>query len=521
MKQKHKGEHGMSVRMKRETIESGSLLRAAAQQTTVEAEATLPGGLRDEVLLFYTEAQALPLGAEASGSRVTVNGRVIFRALYAQGDLTRVRSVEEMRDFSRQLALPAADTGETYTPLCEVTGVSARVFNGRLMMRAELTVAAEAEQTRPVSLVTAIEEENAQVLCDALTVQHTVGGGEAQGLVKGEFEIAAALMAEEALMGSGEARVEDILGGEDGCATVTGTVDLSVCHASCMPGRPLVYTQHSLPFEQQVTLDGEAGDMLSAAVQVTDVAAALEKEGDSQTLRVEVGLSARVQALREQQEELIGDVFSDGDSLLLPSGERMSFCTGHVNEQTAESGRVQILLPEDQPRIKTVLAGFVQPVLAGAKEQDGRLQADMMIRATLVYMTEDSGIPVSYTVEEPARMAFSGGLREDDALRLSASRVEAAAVAGDRAEIRYVMTLHGQGARYRTVFAVTDVAEEPAPQSQAVLAMYRVQGDERLWDIMKRYRLSAASLQEFNEHLADRQKAELLPAGLEIIAYRR
>ena len=112
---------------------------------------------------------------------------------------------------------------------------------------------------------------------ETVTVQHTVGEGHAQGLIKGEFDMAQALQADEALLGGGEARVEDILGGADGRATVTGVHDLTVCHASRMPGHPLVYTQHSLPFEQQVSLSGEAGEMLSASVDVTDVAAALEK----------------------------------------------------------------------------------------------------------------------------------------------------------------------------------------------------------------------------------------------------
>ena len=511
----------MDVPMKRETIRTGSLLRAAAQQAEVEAEAVLPGGLRDEVLLFYTEAQALPMSAESVGDRVTVNGRVAFRALYAQGDLTRVRSVEETRDFSRQLSAPASDTPVSYTSVCEITAVSARVFNGRILMKAEMNVSAEGENERELSAVTALEDDSAQVLCETVDMQTVVGGGDAQGLVKGEFEVSSALQAEEALLGSGEARVEDILGGADGRATVTGTVDLTVCHASRMPGHPLVVTQHSLPFEQQVTLNGEAGDMLSASVEVTDVAAALESAEDAQTLRVEVELSAHIDSLRERQAEIVTDVFSDGAERLTPAGEKVSFCAGHVNDYAAESGRLQLILPEDAPRIETVLAAFVQPVLAGAKGQGGRLQADMLLRATLIYMTEDSNIPVSYTAEEPARMAFSGELTEDDALSLRATRVEAAALAGDRAEIRYILSLHGRGARYRPAFAVTDVQREEAARERPSLSLYRTQGDERLWDVMKRYRLSARSLQAFNPQLAGKQAGETLPAGAEIIAYRR
>ena len=100
----------MDVRLRRENLVSGGQLRAQPQQVSVEADATLPGGLRDEVLLFHTQARALPLQAEAAGNRVTVSGQVIFQALYSQGDLTRVRSVEEMRDFSRALTVAAPES---------------------------------------------------------------------------------------------------------------------------------------------------------------------------------------------------------------------------------------------------------------------------------------------------------------------------------------------------------------------------------------------------------------------------
>ena len=108
----------MSVRMKKELIEGGMQLRAAPQQFAVEAEAALPGGLRDEVRLFYTEAQAEPAQAEAVGNRLTVSGRVNFRALYAQGDLTRVRCAEGSGDFSRVLTITPGEGSAAYTPHC-------------------------------------------------------------------------------------------------------------------------------------------------------------------------------------------------------------------------------------------------------------------------------------------------------------------------------------------------------------------------------------------------------------------
>ena len=65
------------------------------------------------------------------------------------------------------------------------------------------------------------------------------------------------------------------------------------------------------------------------------------------------------------------------------------------------------------------------------------------------------------------------------------------------------------------------LSEEEAPAQPASVSLYRVQGDERLWDVMKRYRLSRASLETFNEQLAGREADAPLPAGMTVIAYKR
>jgi len=510
----------MSVRFDRENIETGRALRATPQQMAVEGEILLPGGLRDEVRVLHTDAEACALQTENTGNRVTVSGRVAFHVLYAQGDLTRVRSAETLSDFSRALTVARTEATAEFQPQCEVTGVQARVFNGRLLLKAEMNVYAEATEVQEAAFITNVQEPSAQVLKREMTVQRTVGGGSAQGLVRGEFEVADALQAQEALQAQAEARVEDVIGGADGRAAVTGTIDLTACFASGINGRPLVYAQYSLPFEQPVTLSGEAGDMLSASAQVTDVAVALEGDEKGKALRAEIGLQVRIDSLKEQKTQLVTDVFATGDEELQPQSVATSVRTQVINTHAAESGRIQLLLPEGAPRIKTVLAAFAHPVLAGAKENGGRLNVDMLMRATLIYMTEDSGIPVSHTTEEPLRLSFACEGAAEDMLSLTVSHVEASMVASDRAEIRCVATLHVSGARYEAVSAVTDILSEQAGKDDRCLAMYITQPQERLWDVMKRYRLSEAAVKALNEETAEYAPEDMLPVAMRLIAYR-
>lgn len=511
----------MSVQFVKETVFSGQTLRAVPQQTTVEAEVLLPGGLRDEVRVLYTDAAVCPTVCEGAGNRVTISGRVDFKALYAQGDLTRVKVAEVSQDFSRPLNAEGPCENVRFTPNCEVTQVTTRVFNGRLLMKADVNIYAEALVSQEVSVVSALKDENAQALPKQLKIRRVVGEGSAQGLIRGEFEISEALEASEALFAQAEVRVEDIAGGADGRAAVTGNIDLSVCFASALEGRPVVVSTHSMPFEQTVTLSGEMGDLMSAAAFVTDAAAALEGDETGKVLRAEVGLQVKLEAISEKEIGLVTDVFSTQAGNIIAEDEEISFCMALLNEQAAESGRVQVMLPEGAPRIKTILAAFAKPVLAGAKEGGGRLNVDMLLRTTLLYMTEDSGIPVSFTSEDPLRLSFPCEAQAEDMLSLTASRVEASAIAGDRAEIRCVVGLCASGVRCEKVRAIKNVAREEKNESLRCLALYVTQPGERLWDVMKRYRLSEAAMKRFNEHVSAYAPESVLPLSTRLIAYKR
>lgn len=510
----------MSVQFVKDTIFGGTPVRAVPQQAAVEAEITLPGGLRDEVRILYADASVVPQQCEAAGGRATVSGKVDFHVLYAQGDLTRVKAAEVSRDFSRALTVNGYQDGAGYTPSCEINGVTARVFNGRVLLQADMNVYAEGMLPQEVQAITDVQESDAQMLHKEIRTQQVVGEGSAQELIRGEFEVSGALQATDALLSKAEARVEDIIGGADGRATVTGTIDLAVCYASATPGRPVVCSQHSFPFEQSVTLGGEMGDMLSATATVLDTAAALEGDEQGKILRAEVELSVQMQSIRENTASLVTDVFLTGNSDVQCEGETASFCTEIINEQTAESARWQMLLPEQSPRIKQVLCAFAQPVLAGAREQNGKMNVDLMMRSTLLYMTEDSGIPLSFTTEEPLRMTFSGEAQAEDQLSLTTSHVEASMIAGDRAEIRCVVTLHAGGARFEQAHTIRHL-EKIDQTAQPTLALYITQPQDHLWDVMKHYHLSEKALKQMNEQAAEYAADAPLPASMRLIAYRR
>lgn len=500
-------------------METEQVLSAKPTQVTVEAEVALPGGLREEARVYYADAMAAVNGGELSGSRVSTDGKVTFHVLYAQGDLSKISALETTADFTQALPLREENTNSAAVrlqPRAEVQHVSAKAFNGRLLLRAIVYLTAEAALPRSVAFVKDISgdvEKKTQVL----SIQRAVGEGAAQTLLREEFELSDVLQVKGTLYATGSAQVEDIMGGADGRATVTGTIQIEAYHTSDMPGRPLIYTRHSMPYEQQVNLSGALGDALAARSVVKDVAVLSQDNGEGgKIMRAEVQLYTEVTAVADEKMTVLQDVFTTGGDAIEVTSQHVIYRSGTVNEQAAESGKTVLQLPEGSPRVKTALLGFVRPVPVQCERQKDKLLVEGILETAVVYLTDDSAVPVAIEQEEPFRMAFATQAGPDDAVSLTATQVEPSAVTGDRVELKYILHLSAEGVRKSGADVIADAAAAPAPETEKGVALYFLQPGETTWDLAKRYRMAVHDIVEMNPKLQ-----ETCVPGTPVITYRR
>lgn len=511
----------MELQLIRDNMETQRRLLAKPMQITVEAEATLPGGLREEARVYYADASAQISGGETAGSRVMTDGHVTFHVLYAQGDLSHVAALETGADFSQALPLREENPPSAamrITPRAEVQHVSARAFNGRVILRAIVQLSAEALLPASVSFVRdAAQDAGMERAMQTLSVQRAVGEGEGQTLLREEFELAPALQIQETLYATAQAQVEDILGGADGRAAVTGTITLEAYHTSALPGRPLVYTRHAMPFEQAVGLSGALGDALAARSEVRDVAV-LSQDGPegSKLMRAEVQLYTQVTAVENQEITALRDVFTTQGETVETTSRPVTLRTGMISEQTAESGKAALTLPEGAPRVKTPLLSFVRPLLVNAQRQKEKLAVDGILETTLLYLTDDSPVPIAVEQEEPFHALFATQAEPDDTLRLAASQAEASAITGDRVELKYILHLLAQGVRTAEAAVIAEAVPAEAAPMENGAALYFIQPGESAWDVAKRYRVPLADLQQLNPELPEKPGA-----GTPVVVYRR
>ncbi len=511
----------MDVRIIRENMETEQVLAAKPTQTVVETEIALPGGLREEARVYYAGATVAVNGGELMGNRITADGRVTFHVLYAQGDLSHVSSLETTADFAQQMPLQTENDQSASVrlrPRAEVQHVSAKAFNGRLLLSAIVALTAEATLPRSIAFVKDLEGDgNIERVTQTLAMQRTVGEGENQTLLREEFELPEALQIKNTLFATARAQTEDIMGGADGKATVVGVVNIEAYHTSEIPGRPLMVTRHSMPFEQTVTLSGALGDALAARTGIRDVAVLSQEAGNGgRLMRAEILLAAEMSAVEDIHMTTVADAYSTGDEALDLPRQRVVYRTGTVHEQVAESGKTVMLLPDGSPRVKQSLLGFVRPIIAKADQQGGKLVVDGVMEVTLIYQTDDTAVPVAINQEEPFHVAFSTAVTPQDNLELSAYQVETSAITGDRVELKYILQLIATGVRKESADVISDVRETAAKGIPDGVTLYFVQPEETLWDIAKRYRVPVREIQKLNQQLPDHPRA-----GTPIILYKK
>lgn len=508
----------MEMRILRENVALERLVGNGRGQVAVEGEIPLPGGLREEAHVLQADAMMVITGAEALSDRVNVEGRVVFHVLYTQGDPTKIASLEAATDFSHALEVKDSAPRMIAQAAGQVEHAEAAAYNGRLSLKGILALDARVLSAAPVEMVTGIQDvKGLEGLSQTLNLQRTVGEGAAEALLRDEFELPQVLDIRETLYGAAQAMVQEVSGGE-GKATVSGTVQLEVYHASNLPSRPLVLTRHTLPFEQAVDLGGERGDLITGRAAVKDVAVLSQDGGtEGRILRAEVLLSVGASLDKKESVAVWKDAYTTSGDALSLTVKPISYRVGSSRVQTAESGKLMLMLPEGSPPARTILAGFARPILTNWEQLGGRLSTEGMLEVTLIYMTDDSDVPVAVSLEDPFRVTFACEAEQGDWLTLEAGNIDVSGITSDRVEMKYILRLTVDGCRRQSARIVTDGKAQEASAPAGGIALYFTQPGETLWDIAKRYRVSSQQLLALNPTLSD---GETEP-GTGVVVWRR
>lgn len=487
----------MELELTRETLRFERFVTRGEEQVTIEGEATLPGSMRDAVTVLSVQAQAHLNGAQAGAGEAAVRGRVCFQVLYTQGDLTRVRALETSCDFTHAMPLAGVTPTMRVAASACVQETESAAASGRVTLRALLDIHLEAFEEMERTLVTDASDaqQGGSLQIRRQSVAFCVGEqlGQGKTLVREEFDLPQKLGVGDVLSASATATAGDFSGG-NGRVGLSGVIEVRVLHRPAEAGNPLVTTTHELPFDMSIDARLPEGAQPKATAEVVDVMADSVESDGHRTLRVEADVQVTLSLCRQQETELLEDLYSLSGPVLEPVTELLDIHTFEESADVRESTRVQVTLPGDAPPIGTALAAFVQPTITAARPSGRRLDAEGVMGVTLIYLPVDSDIPYAVHTREPFVMTFPVEAGEDVAAQAYAIEASPGPSTSDRAEVRCVLGLHTIQHGVRRIRGVSDVTQREAQRQERGFVLTWPADGETRWETARRLRVAQDSL---------------------------
>lgn len=486
----------MELKLTRDTLRFERYAGRSEEQVTIEGEATLPGSMRDAVTVLSVQAQAYLTGAQAGNGEAGVRGRACFQVLYTQGDLTRVRVLETSCDFTHTLPMAGATANMRLDPEVYVQETEGMAGSGRMTLRALLLVTLDAFETAEREVVTDAQEDGTNnLLCQkqrtAVCMREMVG--EEKTLVREEFDLPGKLGVGDVLSASATAGPCELAGG-NGRIGVSGRMEVRVLHRPAEAGNALVTTVHELPFELNMDARMDEGSQMQATAEVIDVMADSIENEKSRTLRVEAQVRIRLVRCRQEEIEVVSDLYSLKGPVLEPVTEILSVHTDERHLHARESTRIQAVLPQDAPPIGTLLAAFARPTITAASPAGRRLDTEGIMQITLIYLPQDSDIPCAVHTREPFAMTFPVEAQEGVHAQAYTIETMIGPTTSDRAELRCVLGLHALWHGVKQIQAVSDVSQKPEQKMEHGFVMVWPAAGESRWETARRLRVREESL---------------------------
>ncbi len=508
----------MALDLIRESINVERVMAQGAAQALVEGSVLVPGNGREDIRLLFSDGDIILGNTEVQSDRVALEGTVIFHVLYSQGEEGNLHALEAATPFHHTLEVQGAGPRMQAQVRGALDSVEAEYAGGRITLRAVTSLCAQCSVASQVLCVTGLTGiSGLQQLSRDITSLSTVGEGSDRIPITGEMELPDALQPVEPLYTRVTIAASPAEAG-DGYATLRGEALAEVWLLSDLPERPLTRQRLVIPYSVDVPVPGCTPDLqVLSLISARDCRAelAFDQEG-TPVLRVDLQLNTQVQAVNVLRVSILQDAYAASDVGIKLQSEKVSLRTRALPYSALDTMKTSLSLPAGAPPLGTILCVSARPASAQPSGSEGRTAFEGVIDMNVVYIPAGGSTPAVYREEVPYRVLFDASLTDDSWVNITAEECDAIPITADRLEFKCSLRL--SGVQYETaehtVALDADACESPLPPGGAVLVF--TQAGETLWDIAKRYRVTADAITKFNPDIADP-----LGAGEKILLYNR
>lgn len=499
---------------------------SAVSQITLDDDYNVPDYRPDIVKVLKEKGELRFDEVKAGSGAVWVKGSLIFRVLYrSEQSNGKISCLRGEIPFQEKLNMDDLQEYEKVTAAGEIEDITIGVINSRkLNVRAVVVLRAAAEEK--------VDEELTSKLEETEEYEQRIGNRDALTLLTSCRDICR--QKSEVVLPSSKPNVREILWRsielrnveshiKEGKAVVTGEVLLAVLYSEEEENERLQWYETTVPLEGGVDCDAEEENSIYK-IKVTPVSMELEVkpdyDGEERILVLELALAMDIRVWREENLELLTDIYSLKKKVVPVCKERLleqllvkNYAKCRITEQME--------LPESQEKILQICACEGKVNLEKKEPVENGIQAEGTITVELLYITTDDNMPVgtvkeiypfSQLIEIPdmssnLRMELDCGIEQLSAVMLDQEHIE----------MKAVVHLDLLAFSEQRISNIEELEEEPLDmeklQNSPGLVGYIAKAGDDLWEIAKENHTTIRDIMETNGW----KEKELMPGDTILI----
>ncbi|MBR1559614.1 MAG: DUF3794 domain-containing protein [Clostridia bacterium] len=485
----------MALELVKQGFEVEDLIGTRVSQVLLRAEALVPGAGREAIEPLLADATLFIDAADLQAGRVVLDGAVTCQAVYRQGNETTLRALEAQATLDHVTELPGAEPGMFSRVWGVVEHVDAKYENGHMIFLVTCALRVQALSLRPVEGIQSVTgQAGLETAYETLHSVKLAAESSEMALLRDTVALPAALDARATLMDWVVAEVEDVspdLGG----VRVKGRVLVETLVSSGAEGRPAAVVRVPMALDQLVELPEWLTGDVTAELDVRGVRSqiAMGPEGDNTNLSCEAELRVRVLANTTDSPEALTDIYATEGNSLAVTRETVNLCDRVARARLTEAVRGTVLIGEDAPRVGSVIAAQVKPVVGEWQTTgDGAGRVEGVLEVSVLYMPNGSGQPASAQSELPFAVDVPIELDEASSIAVQVLSAEASALMGDRLDMKVQLGVRCETRDRQAAELVTNVeAGEPIRRRPGIVIVWPEAGEDA-WSIGRRYAIPAA-----------------------------
>jgi len=481
----------------------------AVSQITLDDDFIVPDTMDDvsQVLLDNGEVQIE--SSRAQGDKVLVKGKLVFRVLYrkAEGGL---QALGGEVPFDEVINVPDLEERDYIQTSWTLEDLNASMINSRkLSIKAVVTLEVRVESLSDAEAAVDIEADdpklevlkrNVDVAAIAVRRKDTYRIRETMQVSGNKPNVESILWSEMRLKGVSCRPM-------DGAVHLDGELMVFLIYAGEGEHTPVQWMEESVPFSGEVELS-EAEESMIPAVGVRIIHRGIEMkpdyDGEMREFDLDAVLELDMKLYQEENVELLSDLYSTGQELILNTGEACfdrlltrNVCKCKVNEQ------MKIKKPE---RILQICHSSGTVKLDEAEAAADGLHMEGVLEVSLLYLTDDDTEPVGASREMiPFKFtAEADGMNADSVwqMNLGVDQMTAVMLGGDSMEVKAVISADLLVLQPIREQVVSEVRAEPLDmkklQEMPGIVGYVVQPGDSLWKIAKKFHTTVDHVKEMN-----------------------